>query len=50
MSRSVIIATIVAVVLSILVLSIPKNELPTKAQWESHMEYVNSPEFQNQFR
>lgn len=48
--RAIIIVVVLALLVSILFLSIPKQDLPTEEQWSEHMDYVNSPEFQNQFR
>lgn len=44
--KEFIIAIIVGILISVAVLAIPKKNLPTEEQWESHMEYIESPEFQ----
>jgi hypothetical protein len=49
MKKELIIAIVIALLVTIGLVSIPKNELPTDQQWDSHMEYIESPEFQERF-
>lgn len=38
MKKAILLGTIIAIVLSILLLSIPKHELPTDEEWEAYLE------------
>ena len=50
MRRTVIIGIIITLIISIGLLSIPKNELPTDEQWEAYLEEINRPDTASSWR
>lgn len=42
MKKAIIIGIIIGLIISIGVLSIPKHNMPTDAEWETYLETINS--------